>query len=699
LKLAPRAHKALACLAAATTLAAAFAPPVLAAEGMWTLDNLPRAQMQQRYGFTPDAAWVDTMMRASARLAGGCSASFISPDGLVMTNHHCITRCVEQLSTAANNRMAAGFLARTREDELRCPGMELNRLEAITDVTGAVRAATAGLQGAAFQAAQDAVFAKLTSDCRGTEAQTVRCDMVTLYRGGLYQLYKYHRFSDVRLAWAPEEAVAAFGGDPDNFNFPRFCLDIGLLRVYEAGKPAAVRDFFRFKPAGAEAGELVFSVGTPGMTQRQLTVAQLEALRDSTALNALPGLSEIRGYMLQLARSNDPDLKRLAMGALQGIENGLKVTQGRLQALMDPALLERKRETERTLQAFVATQPDLKGRVGDPWADIARAQRTKRNLEAEMGMLEEGRAFGAAHFQTARTLVRGAVERSKPNGQRLREFNDSNLPQIEARLRARVPVSPAFETARLSFSLNRMRSVLGADAPLVRQVLGKQSPEQLAQALVAGSKLGDLAERQRLWDGGLAAVQQSDDPFVKLVLALEPQARALRARYEAEVASVEREAAQRIAVASFAQSGTSTYPDATFSLRVSYGDVQGWLDKGKPVPPFTTIGGLFERATGAEPFALPASWLAAQPRLDMAQRMNFVATLDTIGGNSGSPVLNRQGQIVGLLFDGNLASLGDAFYYDETDNRSVMVHPGAIVEALRKVYKADGLLAEMLGGG
>lgn len=693
-----RAHQALSSLAAVACLATAFAFPARAAEGMWTLDNLPRAQMQQRYGFTPDAAWVDTMMRASARLGGGCSASFVSPQGLVMTNHHCITRCVEQLSTATNNRMASGFLARQRDEELRCPGVEVNRLEAITDVTDSVRAATAGLQGAAFQAAQDSAFAKLTADCRGAAADTVRCDMVTLYRGGQYQLYKYHRFSDVRLVWAPEESVAAFGGDPDNFSFPRFCLDIGMLRVYEGGKPAEVRDFFRFKPAGAQAGELVFSVGTPGMTQRLLTVAQLETLRDALALQGLPGLAEVRGFMLQMARSSDPDLKRLAMGALQGIENGLKVSQGRLEALMDPALLERKRLSERALQDFVVASPALKAQVGDPWGDIARAQRSKRSLELEYGMLEEGRAFGGTHFQTARTLVRGAVERSKPNGQRLREFNDSSLPQTEARLRARVPVSAAFETARLSWSLNRMRSVLGADAPMVRQVLGKQSPEQLADALVRASRLADPAERQRLWAGGLPAVQQSDDPFIQLVLALEPSARALRTRFETEVLAVEREAAQRIAVASFAQSGKSNYPDATFSLRVSYGDVQGWDEKGKPVPPFTTIGGLFDRATGAEPFALPASWLDARPRLNLAQRMNFTATLDTIGGNSGSPVLNRQGEIVGLLFDGNQASLGDAFYYNEAQNRSVMVHPGVIVDALRNVYRGDALLAEMLGG-
>ena len=682
----------------AATLATALAHPAHAAEGMWTLDNLPRAQMQQRYGFTPDAAWADTMMRASARLGGGCSASFVSPQGLVMTNHHCITRCVEQLSTAANNRMATGFLARQRDDELRCPGVEVNRLEAITDVTETVRAATAGLQGAAFQSAQDSTFAKLTADCRGAQAENVRCDMVALYRGGQYQLYKYHRFSDVRLVWAPEEAIAAFGGDPDNFSFPRFCLDIGMLRVYEGGKPAVLHDFFRFKPAGAEAGELVFSVGTPGMTQRLLTVAQLESMRDAVALQWLPAMSELRGFMLQMARGNDPDLKRLAMGALQGIENGLKVSQGRLQELMKPALLERKRQSERALQDFVAGNAALKAQLGDPWGDLARAQRSKRNLEVEHGLLEEGRAFSAAHFQLARTLVRGAVERSKPSGQRLREFNDSNLPQIEARLRARVPVSAPFETARLSWSLNRMRSVLGADAPLVRQVLGPQSPEQVAAALVGGSRLADPAERQRLWAGGLAAVQQSDDTFIKLVLALEPSARALRTRFETEVLAVEREAAQRVAVASFAQSGKSSSPDATFSLRVSYGDVQGWEERGRPVPPFTTLAGLFDRATGAEPFALPAAWLDAKPRLNMAQRMNFTATLDTIGGNSGSPVLNRQGEIVGLLFDGNQASLGNAFQYDEVANRSVMVHPGAIVEALRHVYRADALLEEMLGG-
>ena len=667
-----------------------------AAEGMWTLDNLPKSQMQSRYGFTPDATWTDKMMHASARLAGGCSASFISSQGLVMTNHHCVARCVGQLSSPGNNLSAKGFLARNREQEMRCPDTELNGLESITDVTDKVRAATAGKQGQAFQAAVDAMRASLTSECRGADTEKTRCDLVTLYRGGQYQIYKYHRYTDLRLVWAPEESIASFGGDPDNFNFPRYNLDIGLLRAYESGKAVATKDFFRFKPEGPQAGELVFSVGTPGMTQRALTVAQLETLRDSTALQGLPAISELRGFLLQYARG-DAEARRLAMGALEGIENGLKVTQGRLAALMDPELLDRKRQSEKALQEFVAARPELKAQVGDPWADIARAQVARRNLQSEYSAMEDGRAFDTRYFQVAFTLVRGAAERTKPNAQRLREFTETSLPQIEARLRSPAPVYPAFETARLSWSLNRMRSVLGPDSPILKMVLGTRSPEQVAQALVGKTRLGDPAERQRLWAGGQAAIDASDDPFIQMARTVEPTARGLRERFERDVVSVESEAAQRIATASFAQTGKSAYPDATFSLRVSYGDVQGWVERGQTVPPFTDFAGLYARATGADPFELPPSWLDAKMRLNPAQRFNFVATLDTIGGSSGSPILNRQGEIVGLLFDGNLASLGDAFYYDEKVNRSVGVHAGAILESLRTVYRADDLLGEIVG--
>jgi len=676
--------------------AAAFMATAHAAEGMWTLDNLPLTQLQARYGFVPGQAWLDQVTRASARLAGGCSASFISPQGLVMTNHHCVADCLQQLSSATRDLSAEGYLARDRGAELRCPDTELNRLDAVTDVTDVMNAATAGKQGADFQAAQDATRARLTSECRGADAEGTRCDLVTLYRGGQYQLYKYHRYSDVRLVWAPEEAIGAFGGDPDNFNFPRYTLDVGMLRAYEGGKPAAVPAHFRINPAGPAAGELVFAAGNPGMTERQLTVAQLEALRDELALVSVPGLSELRGVLLQYVRG-DAEARRLAMGALEGIENALKVTQGRLAVLLDPALLDRKRQAEQALKAFVAARPALLAQVGDPWADIARAQVVKRQIALEHGLLEGGRAFSTGYFPAARTLVRAAAERTRPDGQRLREFSQTSLPQVEQRLLSPSPTYPAYEQARLAWSLNRLRSLLGPDDALVRQVLGTKSPEQRAQELVSGTRLGDPAERLRLWNGGAAAVEASDDPFIQLARALDPAARALRGRWEAEVLAPEREAAQRIARASFAQTGTDAYPDATFSLRLSYGDVQGWVEKGRPVPPFTDFGGLYARATGADPYALPPSWLAARPRLDPAQPMNFVATLDTVGGSSGSPVINRQGEIVGLLFDGNLASLGDSYHYDESVNRSVSVHIGAIVQALKVVYPGQVLLDEMMG--
>lgn len=681
------------------TLLALLGAPALAgaAEGMWTLDNLPRAQMQQRYGFDPSPAFVDKLMRASARLGGGCSGSFVSPDGLVMTNHHCVTRCIAQLSSAANDRMKNGFLARERAQELRCPEIEINRLDAITDVTDQFKAATAGKQGADFQKAEDTLRASLTRECRGADAETTRCDLVTLYRGGQYQLYKYRRFSDVRLVWAPEEASAAFGGDPDNFNFPRWCLDVAMLRVYEAGKPAAVKDWFRFQPAGPEAGELVLVSGHPGQTRRQLTVAQLETQRDVLAQVVLPGQSELRGVMLQYAQL-DAEARRLAGTALQGIENGLKVQQGNLQALLDPALLAGKRTSEQALRDFVNARPALKARVGDPWRDIERAQAARRELETLHSQIEEGRAFSGDLYGLARTLVRGAAERGKPNGERLREFNDNALPQIEQRLRAAAPFYPGFEVVRLTWSLNRLRSLLGPDDPWVQRVLGRQSPEERARSLVAGSQLANPAERLRLWTGGAAAVAQSEDPFIVLARSLDADARALRRRFEAEVLAVEREAAQRIAIAEFERSGKSTYPDATFSLRLSYGEVSAAPERGRVVPPFTDFAGKLARATGAPPFALPPSWLAAQSRLNPAQRLNFAATLDTTGGNSGSPILNRRGEVVGLLFDGNLASLGGAFSYDERFNRSIGVHAGAIVEALKSVYQGEGLLAELLPG-
>ena len=665
-----------------------------AAEGMWTLDHLPAQRMQDEFGFTPPAPLVERMMRASVRLAGGCSGSFVSRDGLVMTNHHCAAQCIEQLSTAKKNFIDDGFLAKRREDEVRCPEIELNRLERITDVTVQVKQATAGLEGVAFKQAQTAVEAKLTSDCVGADRATVRCDVVDLYHGGRYDLYRYHRFQDARLVFAPELAVAFFGGDPDNFNFPRYDMDISVLRAYENGKPAQVEDFFPFSKAGAEPGEMVFTLGHPGSTQRQLSMAQLDTTRDLQLIDGLLRLAEERGVLQQYAKLS-PEAARTAQTEIFGIENSYKALYGQLKALLDPVLLRQKQEEETALRRFVDADPALHASTGAAWDAIEGAQRAYRDMDPDYQMLVRGRAFGATYFGYARTLVRAAAERALPNPQRLPEFTESRLPSVEQRLFSTAPIYPEFEKVVFGLSLTKMRERLGADHPAVKQVLGKQSPDQLAAVMIDRTILGDVGVRKALWAGGANAVIKSDDPFIKLAIALDPEARALRKRYEKDVESVTQKNAELLAQARFKRDGLNAYPDATFSLRLSYGEVAGWIEGGKAVAPLTRIAGIFDRDTGVVPFALPPSWHAAKGKLDMAQGFNFVSTNDIIGGNSGSPMINRKGEIVGLIFDGNIHSLGGAFGYDKRINRAVAVHSGLLLEAMEKVYHADALVSEI----
>ena len=667
-----------------------------AAEGMWTLDNLPLAKMKAEYGFAPDAPWVDRVMHASVRLADGCSGSFVSRDGLVMTNHHCVVSCVEQLSSASRDLVHDGFLAARRENEPRCAGIELNRLEQTSDVTEQVKAATRGLEGEAFTLAQNAVRARLTAVCVGDDKATVRCDLVKLYDGGLYHLYRYHRFSDARLVWAPEDAIANFGGDPDNFNFPRYALDMALLRAYENGKPVVARDYLPFSRGGAAAGELTLVTGHPGNTSRLLTVAQLETTRDLRLVRGLVSVAELRGVLTQYS-SQSAEAARVAQTLLDGIENGYKVLKGELEALQDPELMRRKRVDEEALKAFVAANPALQTSTGDAWAAIERAQVQYRNLEGEYGAMEANRGFLTRYLGLARTLVRGAEERSKPNAERLPEFVESKLPEVEQSLFSPAPIYPEFEKLKLTWALTKMRERLGPDHSFVKQVLGRESPAQLAERLIKSTTLADVAVRRALWSGGKAAVAQSSDPFIQLVRDIDPAARLLRKRMEAEVESVELKNSELIAQARFAQLGTGLYPDATFTLRLSYGEVKGWIEQGRAVAPFTQVAGAFGRHSGAAPFALPAAWLAAKDKLDLAQPMNFVTNNDIIGGNSGSPVINRNAEVVGLAFDGNINSIGGSYGFDERDNRMVAVHSGFILEALRKVYRADALVEEITG--
>ena len=665
-----------------------------AGEGMWTPDNLPKQELKSRYNFTPTAQWVEHAQHAALRLAGGCSGSFVSPTGLVLTNHHCVNSCVLQLSTADHDFIKSGFYAREAKDEIKCPEIELNRLDTITNVTERVKKATAGKTGEDYSKAEKGVKSDIEKECVGKDAETTRCDVVDLYHGGIYDVYKYHRYQDVRLVFAPELAMAFFGGDPDNFNFPRYDLDMGVLRAYENDKPAKVAAYYPFSKSGAEAGELTITVGNPGGTDRQLTIAQLETTRDVDTQHALMRLAEMRGLIEQF-RSESAEHDRIAESDLFGIENSYKAFKGRLEALQDPAVFDLKRRQEAELRDYVNADPARKAKYGAAWDEIAKADAVYRNMEVQY-MFKEGRgSFFSRHFAIARTLVRGAEERTKPNAERLREYTESRLPSVTQQLFSTAPIYADYEKVKLGFSLTKMREWLGADDAFVRKVLGKESPQVLANRLIDGTKLGDVAERKRLWDGGKAAVDASNDPFIVLARLVDPDARAVRKRYENEVESVVDKNSELIAAARFEKYGTSVYPDATFTQRFSFGEVRGWEEKGVQVKPFTDIAGAFNRHTGFDPFALPQTWLEAKDHLNMQQRLNFVTTNDIIGGNSGSPMINRDAEIVGLVFDGNIESLGGDFWFDERVNRTVAVHSGAILEALHKVYKADRLANEI----
>ena len=679
-------------LAALLAISAPLALPGHAGadEGMWTFDAFPSDAVRRAYGFAPDRAWLDHVRLASARLAQGCSASFVSAQGLVLTNHHCAYACIQALSSDRRDLSRDGFLASNPSEELRCPDLEVNQLTAITDVTARVRTATKGLEGAAFQRALRAETARIERACQTSEA--LRCEVVTLYHGGLYHLYAYRRFQDVRLVFAPELDAANFGGDPDNFEFPRYALDVAFLRVWDGGKPARTKDWLRWSAAGAEEGELTFVSGNPGGTDRALTAAELRFQRDVGLPDRIERLAERRGLLLGFGLLGAEE-QRIAREELLGVENALKAHRGELAALADPDLIASKAAAERTLRAAVAKDAARATALDAAFAGIEQAQRRLRGLHPELAALEH--LGGGDLLAQARTLVRAAEERTRPDEDRLPEFRETNLPEVAQEVFSEAPTHPALERVLLARALARLREDLGPDHPTVRRALGKESPEEVAERAVAGTKLGDVALRTRLWNEGKAAVDRSADPMIALARALEPESRAAQRTYEDELQPVVRRGHEVIADARFAVLGRSIYPDATFTLRLGYGKVAGWREGRREVPPFTTFAGAFERNTGKDPFVLPPSWLAARPRIDPARRLNFTTTNDIVGGNSGSPVLNARAEIVGVAFDGNIHSLGGTYGFEPATNRTVAVHSSAIVEALEKIYGATTLLEEL----
>jgi len=664
-------------------------------EGMWLFNDFPSAKLKAKYGFEPDQKWLDHVRLSSVRLAEGCSGSIVSPDGLVMTNHHCAHSCIEQLSSAKKDYVASGFLAKAVADEVKCPEIEINQLVEIVNVTERIVAATKGLEDAKYNQAQKGEMSKIEKECATSDQ--LRCDVVTLYHGGQYHLYKYRRFQDVRLVFAPEFAIAFFGGDPDNFEFPRYDLDVSFLRIYEGGKPAKTTDFLPWAKEGLKEGDLAFVSGHPGGTNRLTPTSQLELERDVTLPRRLQYAYELKGILDQFGLES-PEKKRISNALLFFVENGIKARKGRLNALLDKPFFGTLVTREQQLRAKVDADPKLKALYAGAWPAVAQAVDRFRPMRDRYDFLEVGRGFNSDLFGIARMLVRLSAEIEKPNEKRLREYADSNLPKVKMEILSPAPIYDELELTRLSFALSKLREELGPDDALVKQVLGKESPRELAARLLKGSKLKDVKVRKALLDGGAKAVAASTDPFVVLARELDPQARELRKKYEDEVEGPLKKNNELIAKANFAAYGTSTYPDATFTLRMTYGTVKGWTRQdGTVVKPLTDFAGAFARETGSEPFKLPDSWTKAKAKLDLATPFDVATDDDIIGGNSGSPIINRNGEAAGVIFDGNIDSLAGDYGFDETVNRAVGVHSAALIEALDKIYGAKRIVEELKG--
>lgn len=677
--------------AAAACFFALIATPASSDEGMWTFDNFPTARMQRDLGWAPDQLWLDRVMAGAARLPG-CSGSNVSANGLMLTNHHCITACLRNLSSAQSDFLAAGFMARAREEERRCPNYSIQVLTGISDVTQRIDTATAGVAPEAFARTRDAEIARIEGEC--TSGQ-VRCEVTTLYQGGRYALYNYKRYDDVRMVFAPEQQIAAFGGDPDNYNFPRYCLDFAILRVYENDQPAATPAHLTMRFTPVTEDEIVLAVGNPGTTSRARTTAELAFQRDIQLPWMLNVLSETRGRLIAYSELG-PNQHRLGMNALQGVENLVKRFSGQRMSLVNAENFARVTAAEQDFQARVRRNAASAREVGDAWGEIARAQQAYRGMFYRIQMLEASAAQRSQLFGWARDLVRAADERAKPDAQRMPRYTDARISVVERSITGAQPTETDFERLNLEIWLLKLREYLTVDDPTVQRILNRQSPEELA-ARLSQSRLGDPAYRRQLWDGGAAAIAASDDPMIVFVRSWDADARQVRAQFEERVEGPVARAHERIARARFRAFGTNTYPDATGTPRVTYGRVRGWTEGERAVPWFTDINGLYARATGAEPFNLSQRWIDARGRVNGATVYNISTTTESVGGASGSPLLDREGRVVGASFDGNIHATAGTFFYDPALNRTVTVTTTGMQAALRDVYGMDALLAE-LGG-
>ncbi len=670
---------------------------VRADEGMWTFNNVPRAEIKRKYGFEVTDAWLKKVQLATVRFNSGGTGSFVSADGLVLTNHHIAADVLQKISTAENDYNKEGFYARTRDQEVKAPDLELNQLISIEDVTERVTfAVKPGASPADANAARRAIIANIEKE--STEKTGLRSDVVTLYQGGEYNLYRYKKYTDVRLVFAPEFAIAFFGGDPDNFTFPRYDLDMALFRVYENDKPLKVENYFKWSKEGAKDGDLVFVPGNPGSTARLNTVAHLEYLRDNGLAFAVKLLNREHEVMGRYRALGEEQARR-AQEDFFSIENSLKALRGELEGLQDKTLIARKAKSEEMLLRTVAADAKKQKDYGDAWDNIAKGRAGLKSYYRKYSLVANGAGFNADLFGLARTLVRLTAESAKPNAERLPEYTDARRASLELSLYSPAPIFDDFEKVKLADSLAFMRDELGADDPTVKVVLGGKSPEARAAELIDGTKLKDVAYRKQLAAGGVKVIEESTDPMIVLARSIDGEARTMRKRYETEVQANERANYAKVSRALFDIEGTKLYPDATFTLRLSYGAVKGYQENGKQVPAFTNFAGLYERSVehgNKFPFELPKRWIDKKSALNLSTAFNFVSTNDIIGGNSGSPVINKNAELVGLIFDGNIQSLVGDFVFDETQNRAVSVDTRAMMEALRKLYGATEAADELM---
>jgi hypothetical protein len=683
-------------LSVLTLSAFAFAAAPRADEGMWLLNRLPRKLLKERYGFVTADAWVEHVQKSAVRISTGGSGSLVSANGLVMTNHHVGSDVIEKLSSAEQNYLEHGFYARSQAEELACPDVEVDILWSIEDVTAKVNGVvTKEMTPAQAADARRAMMTKLEQE--GGEKSGLVCEMVTLWQGGAYHLYGYKRYTDVRLVMAPEKGIAFFGGDPDNFEFPRYDLDMCFFRLYEGGKPLRTEHYLRWSENGAAESELVFVAGHPGRTERLFTVAHLEFLRDVAYPLVMRGLWR-REVQLQTFSGRSEEFRRIAEGDLFSVQNSRKARTGILAGLQDARLMEEKRAKEKALRAAVAANPEYAGQWGDAWQQIEAAERAYASFYERYAAPGVGRGGFGTLFGFARTLLRAAEEKPKESAARLREFRDSALPSLELALLSPAPIYPEYEIDSVASGLQLLVELLGGADPLVVQALAGLPPRLRAEQLVLASKLADIPTRKALYEGGAAAVAASNDPLIALARLFDAENRALRKRFEGEVEAVEREAYAKIAAAQFAILGEDVYPDATFTLRLTFGTVKGYEENGKRVAPITTFEGLYARSAERQnrpPFELPERWVTKKSALALDTPYNFVSDLDIIGGNSGSPVFNAEGEVVGLIFDGNIQSLVLDLAFEPVQARAVSVDSRAIVEALKSVYEMPELVREL----